>query len=112
MTGIDEPKDMFGITKIYPTQDGGREWFTNMNNPKDSPNFSITNNHNSSTNNWIKITELIDSGGWYSNTNNSIFFSAGYDKFKDHILASAGPLIIFRTDNLVLDFKHLSIREI
>lgn len=271
-TGMGEPKDISGITKIYPTKDGGREWFMNMNYPKDSPNFFITDNPNltklsdgswrinashvrmvvntsenqnnwkdveitgyvrlhylndsqkvsisntsdlvnsirsstpddeeiddlvfisrsgrhsselpcegtayngvlhtdaslgwkkeiwhtggytderarhiaaepilgkwvgwkivvyniefenkttavklesyldeSNTNNWTKVTELIDGGGWYSNTNNSMFFSAGCDIFKDHICANAGPLIIFRTDNLVLDFKQLSIREI
>ena len=34
------------------------------------------------------------------------------DDLKDHIITSAGPIIVFRTDNLVLDFKHLFIREI
>ena len=26
--------DPFGIKKIYPTKQGGREWFMNMSNPK------------------------------------------------------------------------------
>jgi hypothetical protein len=34
--------DAFGIAKIYPTKEGGREWFINMSDPKSSPNFSIT----------------------------------------------------------------------
>ncbi|MDQ6723948.1 MAG: hypothetical protein M3Z01_06760, partial [Thermoproteota archaeon] len=36
--------DKFGIKEIYPTKDGGREWFIDMDNPKKDPLFSITNN--------------------------------------------------------------------
>ena len=66
----------------------------------------------SNSNNWTKVTEFIDGGGWYANTNNSEFFSAGCGKARDHILTDARPNVIFRTDNLVLDFKNLSVREI
>ena len=66
----------------------------------------------SNTNNWTKVTEFIDGGGWYANTNDDEFFAAGCDKARDHILTDARPNIIFRTDNLVLDFKNLSVREI
>ncbi|MGH9986276.1 MAG: hypothetical protein ACRD8W_20225, partial [Nitrososphaeraceae archaeon] len=38
--------DAFGIAKIYPTKEGGREWFLNTSSPMDSPNFSITDNSN------------------------------------------------------------------
>jgi hypothetical protein len=38
--------DKFGIKKIYPTSEGGREWFVNMNNPKNDSIFSITSNEN------------------------------------------------------------------
>jgi hypothetical protein len=73
---------------------------------------SYLDDSNTENNNWAKVTELIDSGGWYANTNNSEFFRAGCDKVKDHIITEGAPFIIFRTDNLLLDFKNLSIREI
>jgi hypothetical protein len=38
--------DKFGIKKIYPTSEDGREWFVNMNNPKNDSIFSITSNEN------------------------------------------------------------------
>lgn len=38
--------------------------------------------------------------------------SAGCDKERDHVITEAGPFVIFRTDNLILDFKDLSVREI
>ena len=68
--------------------------------------------NDSNTNKWTKVTELIDSGGWYANVDNTKFFEAGCDKVKDHVITNGGPFIIFRTDNLILDFKNLSIREI
>jgi hypothetical protein len=53
--------DKFGVDEIYPTKDGGREWFLDMENPKKDPKFSITNN--------IPI-EKNDDGSWF--INNSI----------------------------------------
>jgi hypothetical protein len=35
-------KDMFGISEIYPTIAGGREWHVNMINPTNSSDFSET----------------------------------------------------------------------
>lgn len=32
--------DPFGIVKIYPTKEGGEEWFMNMNNPTSDPRTS------------------------------------------------------------------------
>ena len=34
--------DIFGIKKIYPTKQGGREWFMNMTDPKNDPNIDFT----------------------------------------------------------------------
>jgi len=34
--------DTFGIAEIYPTQENGREWYLNMNNPLNDSFFSIT----------------------------------------------------------------------
>jgi hypothetical protein len=35
-------KDIFGVSEIYPTANGGREWFVNMTNPANSSHFSET----------------------------------------------------------------------
>lgn len=64
------------------------------------------------SNNWTKISDFIDSGGWYTKSNNTYFFSAGCGKARDQVILEGGPNIIFRTDNLLLDFRDLSVREI
>ena len=62
--------------------------------------------------NWSKVTELIDSGGWYARTPDAEFYSAQCGKPKDYVVIDSGPIATFRADNMVLDFKDLSIREI
>ena len=66
----------------------------------------------SNTNNWTKVSDIIDSGGWYTKSNNTEFFSAGCGRARDYVIIDGGPNIIFRTDNTLLDFKNLSVREI
>jgi hypothetical protein len=61
---------------------------------------------------WKKVTDMIDNGGWYSRSSNEEFFSADCGKMRDQIIVEPGPFVIFRTDNLILDFKNLSVREI
>ncbi|MGH9983554.1 MAG: hypothetical protein ACRD8W_06310, partial [Nitrososphaeraceae archaeon] len=51
-------------------------------------------------------------GGWYSRSTDEEFLRADCGKGRDHIIAETGPFVIFRTDNLILDFKNLSVREI
>ena len=63
-------------------------------------------------NKWIKVTDLIDSGGWYSNRPDSVFYSANCGKPKDYVITNGGPIATFRSDNMVWDFKNLSVREI
>ena len=63
-------------------------------------------------NNWLKVTELIDKGGWYANEPDPIFYSANCGKTKDHIITKGGPLAIFRSDNMTWNFRNLSVREI
>jgi hypothetical protein len=67
---------------------------------------------NSNSNNWTKVSEIMDSGGWYSKSDDTEFFSAGCGRARDYVIADGGPNVIFRTDNILLDFKDLSIREI
>ncbi len=61
---------------------------------------------------WTKVTDIIDSGGWYARTPDAEFFSAGCGKPKDYIVTNSGPIATFRADYMVLDFKDFSIREI
>ena len=37
-----EAIDLFGIDKIYPTKEGGREWYLDMENPFSDDLFSST----------------------------------------------------------------------
>lgn len=46
----------FRIKEIYPTKQGGREWYINMDNPKADPIFTIVSN--------IPITRNGDDGSW------------------------------------------------
>jgi hypothetical protein len=64
------------------------------------------------TNEWTKVTELIDDGGWYANSSDKEFYSAGCDRPKDYIITNGGPVVTFRSDNLIWGFKNLSVREI
>src|ERR687891_457677 len=42
VNSTNDKKDIFGISEIYPTISGGREWFVNMTNPANSSHFSET----------------------------------------------------------------------
>jgi hypothetical protein len=63
-------------------------------------------------NGWRKVTDLVDDGGWYANSSDEEFYSADCNRPKDYIITNGGPIVTFRSDNIVWDFKNLSIREI
>ena len=67
---------------------------------------------NTNTNYWVKVTDLVDDGGWYAKMPDSHFFDAECSKDKDFIITKSGSTATFRSDNLIWDFKNLSIREI
>jgi hypothetical protein len=67
---------------------------------------------NKNTNYWVKVTDLVDDGGWYADSPDNIFYSANCGKAKDYIIINGGPIVTFRSDYLVWDFKNLSVREI
>ena len=67
---------------------------------------------NLNTNYWVKASEIIDNGGWYAKSSDEEFYSANCGRPKDYIITEGGPLVTFRSDNLVWDFKSLSVREI
>jgi hypothetical protein len=63
-------------------------------------------------NEWIKVTELVDDGGWYANSSDKEFYSADCGRPKDYIITNGGPIVTFRSDNTIWNFKNLSVREI
>jgi hypothetical protein len=55
---------------------------------------------------------MTDDGNWLANSPDKIFYSANCGRSKDHIVLNPGPIVTFRADNAVLNFKDFSIREI
>jgi len=62
--------------------------------------------------NWRKVTDLVDDGGWYAKASNSVFNSAHCGKSKDYVITNGGPIVTYRSDDMVWDFRDLSVREI
>ena len=67
---------------------------------------------NKNTNYWVQVTNLTDNGGWSAKSSDEKFYSANCDRPKDYIITNGGPLVTFRSDNIVWDFRDLSVREI
>jgi hypothetical protein len=63
-------------------------------------------------NNWRKVNELVDNGGWYADYPDSVFYSVDCDRPKDYVVTNSGPIVTFRSDNILWQFKELSVREI
>jgi hypothetical protein len=63
-------------------------------------------------NEWAKVTELVDDGGWYANGSDKEFYSVECGRPKDYIITNGGPRVTFRSDNTIWNFKNLSVREI
>src|SRR5215208_4865374 len=82
----------------------------NINNDTAVKMESYIDNKNS--NYWVKVADLVDNGGWYADSPDNIFYSTNCGKAKDYIITNGGSIVTFRSDNLVWDFKNLSVREI
>ena len=82
----------------------------NINNDSAVKMESYLDNTNS--NYWVKVFEMTDDGNWLANSPDKIFYSANCGRSKDHIVLNPGPIVTFRADNAVLNFKDFSIREI
>jgi hypothetical protein len=67
---------------------------------------------NTKTNYWVQVTDVVDDGGWYAKSDDKTFFSAVCHRDKDYVITNGGPIATFRSDNLIWEFKDLSIREI
>jgi hypothetical protein len=63
-------------------------------------------------NHWVRVTNLTDNGGWYADTSDKEFYSVNCGRPKDYVVTNPGPRVVFRADNMILDFKDLSVREI
>jgi hypothetical protein len=64
------------------------------------------------TNHWRKVADVADDGGWYADSSDDRFYSANCGRSKDYIVLNSGPYTTFRSDNMIWDFKDLSVREI
>jgi hypothetical protein len=63
-------------------------------------------------NNWRKVSEIVDNGGWLAKSSDIEFSSADCGRPKDYIMTNSGPMVTFRSDNMRWDFADLSVREI
>jgi hypothetical protein len=63
-------------------------------------------------NNWRKVNEVVDSGGWYANSPDNVFYSVDCNRLKDYVVTNSGPIVTFRSDNILWQFRELSVREI
>jgi len=88
-------------------------WKTVMYNIKNDSSVKMESYlDNEANNKWVKVSEVEDNGEWYADTSDDEFYSADCSKEKDYIITNSGPIATFRADNLIFDFKNLSIREI
>jgi len=58
-----------------------------------------------SNNNWTKIGQYVDQGGWGKN-------GTRCGGTFDHIITWGSPMVTFRWDDISIDFRNLSVREI
>jgi hypothetical protein len=88
-------------------------WKVVMYNIRDNQAVKMESYLDDENNNkWRKVADIVDDGEWYANTPDDIFYSAGCDRSKNHIIISGGSIATFRSDNVALNFKNLSVREI
>lgn len=65
----------------------------------------------SNSKHWFKVFEIMDNGGWYASSVDKVYYSVNCGS-KDHTVLNSIHIVIFRADNVALNFKNLSIREI
>jgi hypothetical protein len=88
-------------------------WKTVMYNLEDDSSVKMESYLDINANNrWEKVSDVKDNGKWYADTSDEEFYSADCGKEKDYIITNSGSTATFRADNLIFDFKNLSIREI
>ena len=61
-------------------------------------------------NNWTKVNNLVDNGNWSSDSPE--FYNVDCNRPSNYVVTGSGAIAAFRTDNMIWDFKYLSVREI
>jgi hypothetical protein len=82
----------------------------NINNNKAVKMESYIDDNNNNI--WKKVSEIVDNGGWFAKSSDIEFYSADCGRAKDYVITNSGPLVTFRSDNMMWDFSDLSVREI
>jgi hypothetical protein len=109
--GYTDPRSTYNVTdSILDRWIGWKVVMYNINNDAVVKMESYLDDKNN--NNWTKVTDVIDNGGWYARSSDKEFYSVDCDRPKDYIITNGGPIVTFRADGIVLDFKNLSVREI
>ena len=67
---------------------------------------------NKNDNYWIKVADVIDDKNWNAKASDKEFNKAECGRDKDYVILSDRPWVTFRSDNIIWEFKNLSIREI
>ena len=105
------PRDMHQVTNaILDRWIGWKVIMYNIDNNKAVKMESYLDNNDN--NNWRRVSEIVDNGGWYARSSDREFYSADCGRPKNYIMTSSGLLATFRSDNMVWDFADLSVREI
>jgi enamine deaminase RidA (YjgF/YER057c/UK114 family) len=47
-------------------------------------------------NNWRKVSDVVDNGGWYAKSSDKVFYSADCGRPKDYIITNGEPIATFR----------------
>jgi hypothetical protein len=109
--GYTRPRDMHQVSNSILGKWIG--WKVVMYNINDNTAVKMESYlDNNDNNHWRKVSQIVDSGGWYAKSSDEEFYSAGCGRAKDYVITNSGPLVTFRSDNMVWDFADLSVREI
>ncbi|MDQ6723553.1 MAG: hypothetical protein M3Z01_04730 [Thermoproteota archaeon] len=61
---------------------------------------------------WRQVINIFDNGGWNASCSDGKFYSASCGKPMVYVITNADIIITSRSDNIALNFKYLSIKEI
>jgi hypothetical protein len=109
--GYTNPRGAHQVTdSILDRWIGWKVIMYNIDNNKAVKMESYLDNNNN--NNWRRVSEIVDNGGWYARSSDREFYSADCGRPKDYIVTNSGALATFRSDNMVWNFADFSVREI
>ena len=75
--------DKFGITEVYPTKPGGREWFIDMNNPTEDPGFKLGSNITRQLDGSWQISGRLDNGTYVGEVRMEVVRLPGSEEWKN-----------------------------